>query len=189
MDSNGRMGDLDNPDVAGKLDKIRKVVRKTTESNSGLREKLKSITEINNKLAQSYDVSLRIIIDVSKLLNQYIAFFNEIDAMLVKLDSAASDNVTGEYVKYINRLTTENIDKMTTEFKNQLNTIVPLFQRNNIPSKNLTEYSNLLEQINREAKEANMRMENSPPITATGGRGRGRGGGRGGGRGRGSKKN
>lgn len=158
------MGDLENPDVAGKLDKIRKVVRKTTESNTDLNTKLKSITEINNKLAQSYDVSLRIIVDVSKLLNQYIGFFNEIDALLVKLDSAVSDNLTGDYIKYINRLTSENIDKMTNEFKSQLNTIVPLFDKNNIPSKNLTQYSELLDQINREAKDAVVRMERPSPV-------------------------
>lgn len=164
------MGDLENPDVAGKLSKIRSVVRKTTESNSDLNTKLKSITDINNKLAQSYDVSLRIIVDVSKLLNQYIGFFNEIDVLLAKLDTAMTDNLTGDYIKYINRLTSENIDKMTTEFKSQLNTIVPLFDKNNIPSKNLTEYSGLLDQINREAKDAVVRMERTPPLVVTGGR-------------------
>lgn len=164
-----KMGDLDNPDVAGKLNKIRQVVRTTTNSNSGLRDKLKSVTEINNKLAQSYDVSLRIIVDVSKLLNQYITFFNEIDEMIAKLDSTASDGLTGEYVKYINRLTSENIDKMTTEFKNQLSSIVPMFDRNNIPTKNLTEYSELLDQINREAKETSMRIESTPPVPSRGG--------------------
>jgi len=164
------MGDLENPDVAGKLNKIRSVVRKTTESNSDLNTKLKSITDINNKLAQSYDVSLRIIVDVSKLLNQYIGFFNEIDVLLAKLDSAMTDNLTGDYIKYINRLTSENIDKMTTEFKSQLNTIVPLFDKNNIPSKNLTQYSGLLDQINREAKDAVVRMESTPSPVVTGGR-------------------
>ena len=171
------MGDLENPDRAGKLDQIRTVLPKTTQSNTLLHAKMESITDINNKLAQSYDVSLRIIVDVSKLLNQYIAFFNEIDALLVKLDSTVSDNLTGDYIKYINRLTSENIDKMTSEFKNQLNTILPLFNKNNIPSKNLTQYSDLLDQINREAKDAVVRMESAPPASSSimgGRRGRGR---------------
>lgn len=147
-----RMGELSSPAVSTKLQKIKDVMKNTTETQTDLREKLKSITEINTKLAQSYDVSLRIIVDVSKLLNQYIAFFNEIDELLVKLDDTSKDSVTGEYIKYINRLTSDNIDKMTSEFKNQLQNIVPMFEKNNIPSGNLTEYSSLLDNINREAK-------------------------------------
>ena len=97
-----RMGDLRSPGVSTKLEKIKEVVKNTADSQTNLKEKLKSITEINTKLAQSYDVSLRIIVDVSKLLNQYIAFFNEIDELLNKLDASSKDNVTGEYIKYIN---------------------------------------------------------------------------------------
>lgn len=147
-----RMGDLRSPGVSTKLEKIKEVVKNTTDSQTNLKEKLRSITEINTKLAQSYDVSLRIIVDVSKLLNQYIAFFNEIDELLNKLDASSKDNVTGEYIKYINRLTSDNIDKMTIEFKTQLQNIVPMFEKNDIPSGNLTEYGSLLDNINKEAK-------------------------------------
>jgi hypothetical protein len=127
-------------------------VKTTTDNQVDLKEKLKSITEINSKLAQSYDVSLRIIVDVSKLLNQYTAFFNDIDELLVKLDASSKDNVTGEYIKYINKLTSDNIDKMTNEFKSQLQNIVPMFEKNDMPAGNLNEYSSLLDNINREAK-------------------------------------
>lgn len=146
------MGDLRSPGVSTKLQKIKEVVKTTTDSQVDLKEKLKSITEINNKLAQSYDVSLRIIVDVSKLLNQYTAFFNDIDELLLKLDASSKDNVTGEYIKYINKLTSDNIDKMTNEFKSQLQNIVPMFEKNDIPAGNLNEYSSLLDNINREAK-------------------------------------
>ena len=147
-----RMGDLRTPGVSTKLQKIKDVVKSTTDNQVDLKDKLKSITEINSKLAQSYDVSLRIIVDVSKLLNQYTAFFNDIDDLLVKLDASSKDNVTGEYIKYINKLTSDNIDKMTNEFKSQLQNIVPMFEKNDIPAGNLNEYSTLLDNINREAK-------------------------------------
>ena len=146
------MGDLRSPGVSTKLQKIKDVVKTTTDNQVDLKDKLKSITEINSKLAQSYDVSLRIIVDVSKLLNQYTAFFNDIYELLVKLDASSKDNVTGEYIKYINKLTSDNIDKMTNEFKSQLQNIVPMFEKNDIPAGNLNEYSYLLDNINREAK-------------------------------------
>jgi hypothetical protein len=148
------MGDLSgSPAVTEKFDNIRRVVRKTTDNHKGLQAKLKSITEINTKLSQSYDVSLRVIVDVSKLLNQYISFFNDIDGLLSQLDIDASNASTGDYVKYINRLTSDNLDKMTQEFKTQLDKLVPLFQKNDMPSQHLVEYGQLLDGINKEAKQ------------------------------------
>jgi ABC-type transporter Mla subunit MlaD len=146
------MGSLRPEQLGDKIATIRKVVKTTADSQKELHTKLKNMTQINNRLAKSYDVSLRIIVDVSKLLNQYIAFFNEVDALLVQMDVLSSDTVTSDHIKYINQLTSENIDRMSSEFDSQLQNLLPMFEKNNLPSSHLREYQKLLQEINKESK-------------------------------------
>ena len=156
------LGDLSHPDVTDKLTKIRKVVRATAEDHASLRTRLKSVTDINNKLAQSYDVSLRIIVDVSKLLNEYIAFFNEIEDLVDRMNTQLDDGSTREYIRYINRLTSDNIDKMTQDFRKQLDALIPVLAKNKMDTSNLREYGTLLESINSDAKVLVSRQEKEP---------------------------
>jgi chromosome segregation ATPase len=158
------LGDLSHPAVNGQLTKIRSVVKNTTSKHKDLQERLRSITDINDKLAKSYDVSLRIIVDVSKLLNQYISFFNEIESLVEGLDSEIDNQrETGEYIRYINRLTSDNIDKMTKEFRTQIDQLVPLMTKNKLDTNNLQQYGTLLENINQDAKQLIQRQEAAPP--------------------------
>ena len=152
------LGELSHPSMDGQLTKIKSAVRNSTSKHKDMQERLKSITEINNKLSQSYDVSLRIIVDVSKLLNQYISFFNEIEVLVEGLNGELNQRETSEYIRYINRLTSDNIDKMTKEFQNQLSQLIPLMTKNKLETSNLQQYGSLLENINQDAKQLVLRQ-------------------------------
>ena len=111
MNNKPSMGRLTSEDMSQQIEKIK---HKITSNNKDP-QKIKSMTELNNKLTDSYSVSLKIIVDVSKLLNQYMVFFNEIDKVLIESDKHESNTNTlnSEYLQYINKLTSENIQNMT----------------------------------------------------------------------------
>lgn len=163
------LGELSHPSMDGQLTKIKSAVRNSTSKHKDMQERLKSITEINNKLSQSYDVSLRIIVDVSKLLNQYISFFNEIEVLVEGLNGELNQRETSEYIRYINRLTSDNIDKMTKEFQNQLNQLIPLMTKNKLETSSLQQYGSLLENINQDAKQLVRQQEAQPPTPVASG--------------------
>jgi hypothetical protein len=141
------MGKLSPEVVTDITDKLRKKISSKNNPN------VKELTELNNKLSDSYSVSLKIIVDVSKLLNQYMVFFNEIDKILQDSDIESGDTQTlnSDYLRYINKLTSDNINKMTTDFETQLETIIPIYQKNNIPTKDFEEYNTLLKNIKKDS--------------------------------------
>jgi hypothetical protein len=146
----GLLGTLNKKDFVERMDSIQEKINKTTSNQIGMKEKLKKLTDINNKLSDSYNVSLHVIVDVSKLMNQYMKFFNQIDENLRKLDSNAT-LISAEDVQYINKLTSMNINDMVNKFKQELNGIIEVYQKNNMKTNKLLEYDRLLDSINNEA--------------------------------------
>ena len=150
MNNKPSMGRLTSEDMSQQIEKIK---HKITSNNKDP-QKIKSMTELNNKLTDSYSVSLKIIVDVSKLLNQYMVFFNEIDKVLIESDKHESNTNTlnSEYLQYINKLTSENIQNMTNDFEKQLESMIPIYKKNNIPTTDLDNYNILIKDIKQESQ-------------------------------------
>lgn len=130
---------------------------KTNLENKQLQEKnlsskVKSLTEINRNVSESYNVSLKIIVDVTKLLNQYMVYFNEIDKLMKTFNTNSSNSFNNQYFQNINKITSEKIDELSNNFKSQLDSLKTVYSKNNISTTDLDKYSSLLDSINSESK-------------------------------------
>ena len=135
------------------LDKFKKKLETTKVKDTNLNAKVNSLTEINKNVTESYNVSLKIIVDVTKLLNQYMLYFNEIEKVINSLnDHNSTLTLTNNYFDNINKLTSEKIDQLTNNFKNQIDSVKTIYSKNNLPTEDLEKYNSLLSSINTESK-------------------------------------
>ena len=105
---------LTNEDMLNKLDKFKTKFNTTQTKEKDLTSKINSLTEINKNVTDSYNVSLKIIVDVTKLLNQYMIYFNEIDKVINSLNESNSTlSLANNYFDNINKLTSEKIDQLS----------------------------------------------------------------------------
>jgi hypothetical protein len=95
---------------------------------------------------------LKIIVDVSKLLQQYMSYFNEIDQIVSAIDLSNSNSNSKHFIN-INKLTSEKIDELTVNFQEQLNVLTPIYEKNNMSTADLTSYNKLLNNVNLESKK------------------------------------
>tara|TARA_B100000497_G_C7598056_1_gene359501 strand:- start:374 stop:856 length:483 start_codon:yes stop_codon:yes gene_type:complete len=141
-------------DKLNKLDKFKKTLDTTKIKEKDLNSKVNSLTEINKNVTESYNVSLKIIVDVTKLLNQYMLYFNEIDKVINSLNDSNNTTLSlaNNYFDNINKLTSEKIDELTNNFKNQIETVKTIYSKNNLPTEDLEKYNSLLATINSDSK-------------------------------------
>ena len=148
---------LINDDMIGKLNKLNEFKNKldtTKNKERDLNSKVNSLSEINKNVTESYNVSLKIIVDVTKLLNQYMLYFNEIDKVINSLNDSNNTTLTltNNYFDNINRLTSEKIDELTNNFKKQIDSVKNIYSKNNLPTEDLEKYNSLLASINSDSK-------------------------------------
>lgn len=152
--TNTKLTNTDMIDKLNKLDKFKKKLDTTKTKEKDLNSKVNSLTEINKNVTESYNVSLKIIVDVTKLLNQYMLYFNEIDKVINSLNDSNNTTLSLEnnYFDNINKLTSEKIDELTNNFKNQIETVKTIYSKNNLPTEDLEKYNSLLATINSDSK-------------------------------------
>lgn len=144
-----QMGNLKHEEITKNISKLRNVLNKSSSTN-----KLQKTELMNQKLSESYNVSLKIIVDVSKLLQQYMSYFNEIDQIVSAIDlSNTNSNSNSKHFININKLTSEKIDELTVNFQEQLNVLTPIYEKNNMSTSDLTSYNKLLNNVNLESKK------------------------------------
>ena len=144
---NNQMGNLKHEEITKNISKLRNALNKSSSTN-----KSQKIELMNQKLSESYNVSLKIIVDVSKLLQQYMNYFNEIDQIVSSIDLSNSNTNTKHFTN-INKLTSEKIDELTKNFQEQLNVLTPIYEKNNMSTSDLTQYNKLLNNVNLESKK------------------------------------
>lgn len=144
---NNQMGNLKHEEITKNISKLRNALNKSSSTNKSQKVEL-----MNQKLSESYNVSLKIIVDVSKLLQQYMNYFNEIDQIVSSIDLSNSNTNTKHFTN-INKLTSEKIDELTQNFQEQLNVLTPIYEKNNMSTSDLTQYNKLLNNVNLESKK------------------------------------
>lgn len=142
-----QMGNLKHEEITKNISKLRNVLNKSSSTN-----KLQKTELMNQKLSESYNVSLKIIVDVSKLLQQYMSYFNEIDQIVSAIDLSNTNSNSKHFIN-INKLTSEKIDELTVNFQEQLNVLTPIYEKNNMSTADLTSYNKLLNNVNLESKK------------------------------------
>jgi hypothetical protein len=142
----------ENAEFKNKIESFKNKLKKSTLSSKDLTGKVQSLTELNKNVSESYNVSLKIIVDVTKLLNQYMVYFNEIEKLMDTFNTEQSNTLNNNYFSHINKITSEKIDELSSNFKSQVDTLKSVYSKNNIPTEDLDNYRNLLDTINVDSK-------------------------------------
>ena len=104
-----------------------KIEKKRTHVQT-MKAKIDKLKEINNKLTDGYELSLRMVVDVSKLLQNYTKMFDDLEKLLSALDQDMGVQQTD--IQYISHLTKESIRKISDDFNNQFPSIVEVLEKN-----------------------------------------------------------
>lgn len=104
-----------------------KIEKKRTHVQT-MKAKIDKLKEINNKLTDGYELSLRMVVDVSKLLQNYTKMFDDLEKLLSALDQDMGVQQTD--IQYISQLTKESIRKISDDFNNQFPSIVEVLEKN-----------------------------------------------------------
>ena len=151
--SNSHLGEIENQEFIKKLQTFKTTLEKKKDTEQSMTTKVKSLTELNKKVTDSYNVSLKIIVDVTKLLNQYMVYFNEIETLMERLNNSKNSNtISGNYFNNINALTSQKIDELSLNFQKQLKSLKTVYNKNNLDTSELDQYNDLIGSISTESK-------------------------------------
>ena len=143
----------------------KKIAKKKTQFDN-MKIKITKLTELNGKLVNGYELSLKIVVDVSKLLQNYTKMFDDIEVMLGSLDDDMGTHTSD--IRYISELTKQSIDKIKTDFNTQYPTILTALEkdgnRSNIESaKKLRSIVNEISQDTDNYEYTNSRTQDKTP--------------------------
>lgn len=104
--------------VANMSDKIE---RKKNQFQT-MKTKIDKLSKLNQTLTSGYELSLKMVVDVSKLLQNYTKMFDDLEVTLKNLDEAMG--IQDVDIRYISELTKQSIQKITADFNDQYPKIV-----------------------------------------------------------------
>ena len=123
-------------DISTKIEKKRTHVQ-------NMKSKIDKLTEINTKLTNGYELSLKMVVDVSKLLQNYTKMFDDLEQLLGGLDQDMGIQTAD--IQYISNLTKESIRKISSEFNQQFPSIISVLEKNG--NRETVSYANRLKNI------------------------------------------
>ena len=113
--------------LVSKVNTMSDNIKTKADAYQNMKDRIKKLSDLNKKLADGYELSLRIVVDVSKLLENYVKMFDELEKMIEVLDTDVG--IKQEDINYISNLTKESIIKITTDFNDKFPTIVSAFEK------------------------------------------------------------
>lgn len=116
-----------NDQLLTKVRSVSKVIEKKRTQFESMKEKINKLTTLNSKLANGYELSLKIVVDVSKLLRNYTKMFDDIEKLLGTLDHDMGSHQLD--IKYISELTKKSIDKIRMDFNSQYPSIIDALEK------------------------------------------------------------
>lgn len=135
--------------LQNQINRLNQAVANNQLNTKSTYSKLRAVQEINSKISESYQISMKIIIDLSTLLNQYVKYTNKIETIIKDLNTKELSNKT------ITTLQTEasnQIQDISQQFKNQINILKPIYTKNNLKTTELENYEKMFEKISMNSK-------------------------------------
>ena len=139
------LGNLDDP-TQEQMNQIHKALKKNINKQKKSKNTIKQYSDVNNKLANGFKVSLNVIVDLSKVLKNYHYFLDEINVLLESMDKTYDDKANT--INNLKSLTDEAINKLNLNFNDQLTEILEAYEKNSLDDDNLKDLKNILEKKN-----------------------------------------
>ena len=121
---------IDNKGLSVEMDVVKQKISKTNQKYRDEIEKYKKIADFNKKLTSSYINNINAMVDVSKLLNNYVAFFNFLKDELAKTENTIG-SLTTEDIQYLESLTKAKMEEFSNRFMDQSEKIKVLYTKYN----------------------------------------------------------
>ena len=103
---------------------------------------MKAYSEVNKKLANGLEVSLNVIVDMSKILKNYHVFLDEIQDLLASMNTMYADD--SDSIDELKNLTDRAISKLNSSFGEQLDDIAKTYRKNNMDASQLDDLKRFL---------------------------------------------
>lgn len=139
------LGNLEDP-TQEQMNQIQKALKKNINKQKKTKNTMKQYSDVNNKLANGFKVSLNVIVDLSKVLKNYHYFLDEIEELLQSMDKTYDDK--SDTINHLKSLTDEAINKLNLNFNDQLTEILEAYEKNNIKDDNLKDLQKMIEKKN-----------------------------------------
>ena len=140
------LGNLDDP-TQEQMNQIQNVLKSNIKRQKKTKNTMKQYSEVNNKLANGFKISLNVIVDLSKVLKNYHYFLDEIEELLQSMDKTYDDK--SNTINSLKFLTDEAINKLNLNFNDQLTEVLEAYKKNNLKDDNLKDLQKMLEKTNK----------------------------------------
>lgn len=114
------------PSLAKNLELARNYAVEAAKKQQLRNEKLAKISKLNELLTAGYINNLNVIVDISKLLNEYKLTIDEIFKQLQQIDQFAAKELDGLSLDHIKELTSESVANIGKFFQTEVKNIKDL---------------------------------------------------------------
>ena len=136
------LGKLDDS-TQEQMNQIQKALKNNIKKQKKTKNTIKQYSDVNDKLANGFKVSLNVIVDLSKVLKNYHYFLDEIEELLQSMDKTYDDK--SDTISNLKSLTDEAINKLNLNFNDQLTEILEAYEKNSLDDDNVKDLKNILE--------------------------------------------
>tara|TARA_B100000405_G_scaffold13983_2_gene11631 strand:+ start:918 stop:1391 length:474 start_codon:yes stop_codon:yes gene_type:complete len=124
------------------MSKIQESLKQTLKTQNTNKNSMKAYSEVNKKLANGLEVSLNVIVDMSKILKNYHVFLDEIQDLLASMNTMYADD--SDSIDELKNLTDRAISKLNSSFGEQLDDIAKTYRKNNMDASQLDDLKRFL---------------------------------------------
>lgn len=158
-----------NKGLSSEISNVSKKFVSTNEKYRNQIAKYKKIAELNKQLTSSYITNFKVMVDVSKLLTDYAAFFHVLKEEVAKTEGQVGTLQANE-VQHIEDLTKEKLGKFTDIFVEQSQKVKELYKKYGQEDQ-IKGIDSAQESFNNiMTLSANTLKEVAPPVEKKGGR-------------------
>jgi hypothetical protein len=135
------------------LTRLETTIKKNNNKVKDFKGKVGELRDFNNKLADNYQLSLKMVVDVSDLLNHYVKIFEMLEGLMGNIDSTFEFNE--EDFRYIRGMTEKSVQDIRFRMGNQVNDMIKVFGDNGY-SRQALELKKLKESSTEISKNADI---------------------------------
>jgi hypothetical protein len=121
--------------IKAEIDKMQGSIVKASKGYQTNIKKYKEIAQFNQHLTRSYVANLKVIVDVSELLNSYTSVFNSLKDEFAKMEEAMGRQMDKSDFDYLESLTKAKMDDLNSEFNKQADGIKKLYAQYGKPEE------------------------------------------------------
>ena len=125
-----KIGDLrQDKDIGEQLFELKTKMTKTMNKRKKEIHDYRELSKFNEQLAKSYSANLKVIVDISKLLNAYNEFFDLFKQKLAEIDTELGIPISSDDFEYMKKLTVEQMFQLEDVFKKETGNLKKIYTK------------------------------------------------------------